>query len=227
MAEPKHLIARKTVAMQVTEQVRAMILSGELASGEKLGQEKLAMHLGVSRVPVREALNQLEAEGLVKMEVHKGAVVSGVSIEALNEMYELRALLEPWLIGRAIPRMTAATFEAAEKILDEMLNQSTEVHWTQLNWAFHHALYEPAERPQSVEILERLYVNTYRHFPVPMRFTQGIEVMDGEHRHLLSLCRAGEARQAGVFLRDHIMRGSGSLVERMRGAGEESVSTEG
>lgn len=224
MDDATHVIARKTVTMQVTERIRSMILSGELASGEKLKQEKLAARLGVSRVPVREALNQLEAEGLVKVEAHKGAVVSGVSIEALSEMYELRALLEPWLIGIAIPAMRPEDLAAAEEILDQMLDKSTQTHWTRMNWAFHRALYTAADRPQSLDILEKLYMNTYRHFPVPMRFTIGSEAMDAEHRHILKLCREGNIAEAQTFLKDHIMRGSVSLVERLQRAEPQPAS---
>lgn len=218
MTEASTQIARKTVAMQVTERLREMILSGELASGEKLRQEKLAALLGVSRVPVREALNQLEAEGLISVEMHKGAVVSGISMEALQEMYELRALLEPWLLGQAIGRLEESDFAAAERILQEMRENGTARHWSSMNWEFHSALYRPTGRNQSLEILEKLYVNTYRHFPVPVRFTIGIDAMDQEHRYLLELCRTGQVEKAQAFLKDHIMRGSVKLVERMQQA---------
>lgn len=216
MKDDSSVIARKTVTMQVAERLRDMILSGELASGERLQQEKLAFRLGVSRVPVREALNQLEAEGLISVQTYKGAVVSGVTIEALNEMYELRAQLEYWLIGLAIPNLTEAHYLEAEGILAQMRSNVVQRHWTAQNWAFHSLLYGPANRPQTVEILERLYMNTYRHFPVPMRFTIGIEAMDQEHRHLVKLCRSRDIAQAQAFLKKHIMDGAKSLLDRMQ-----------
>lgn len=217
MDDAKPLIARKTVAMQVFERLRAMILSGELKGGEKLRQEKLASLLGVSRVPVREAINQLEAEGLVSVETHKGAVVTAFSIEALQEMYELRGLLEPWLLGLAIPKMAQEDFDAAERLLDEMLENEAQVHWSAMNWAFHARLYAPAGRTQSLDFLEKLYVNTYRHFPVPMRFTIGMEAMDAEHRKILRLCRETKIIEAQDFLKDHILCGSVSLLDRIHG----------
>lgn len=217
------VIMRKTVANQVTEHLRSMILSGDLPIGRRLRQEQLASELNVSRVPVREALNQLEAEGLISVIANRGAIVSGISLEALKEMYELRAHIEYWLLGLAIARLTPEHFAQASRILDEMLEEKSPVHWTQQNWDFHSTLYRPAGRLQSLEILERLYTNTYRHFPVPLRFTVGIEVMDAEHRKLLELCRQGDVVEAQEFLRQHIMRGSNSLVERMRSAQAESV----
>lgn len=218
MIEALPAITRKTLASQVTERLRAMILSGDLAMGSRLRQEQLAAVLGVSRVPVREALNQLEAEGLVSVEPNKGAVVSGISVEALSEMYELRAHIEYWLLGLAIPKLTEADFLAAERVLDDMRSESLPTHWTSQNWEFHATLYRPANRAQSLEILDKLYKNTYRHFPVPMRFTIGIEAMDAEHRRLLELSRGGNIPEAQEFLKMHIMRGANSLVERMKAA---------
>ncbi|MFD1198248.1 GntR family transcriptional regulator [Brucella gallinifaecis] len=211
-------IERRTIASQVTERLRSKILSGELAIGQRLRQEQLAAELGVSRVPVREALNQLEAEGLILVEANKGAVVKGISVEALSEMYELRAHIEEWLIALAIPRASEADYESAARILDEMLSESSPVHWTSQNWKFHETLYRPSARTQSLDMLDRLYKNTYRHFPVPVRFTLGIEAMDTEHRELLALYKAKDIVAAQKYLRQHIMRGASSLVERMLAA---------
>src|SRR5690606_33906240 len=89
-------------------------------------------------------------------------------------------------------------------------------HWTAQKWAFHSLLYSPANRPQTLEILERLYMNTYRHFPVPMRFTIGIEAMDREHRDLVKLCRLRKIAEAQAFLEKHIMGGAQSFLHRMQ-----------
>ena len=91
-------LQRKTTTARVVALLRDQILSGALPEGLQLRQEKLAAELGVSRVPIREALHQLEAEGLVLQESHKGAVVSGLSIDDLEETYEIRARLETWLL---------------------------------------------------------------------------------------------------------------------------------
>lgn len=114
--------------------------------------------------------------------------------------------------------MQPADPDAAEAILDQMLDKSTQIHWTRLNWTFHHAFYRAADRPQTLDILEKLYMNAYRHFPVPMRFTIGSEAMDAEHRRILKPCREGNAAEAQAFLKDRIMRGSVSLVERLQRA---------
>ncbi len=98
-------IERKTVAMLALERLRERILHGDYPEGAPLRQDALAAELGVSRIPVREALRQLEAEGLVTFSPHVGAVVSSLSLAEIKELFDLRALLESELLRRAIPHM--------------------------------------------------------------------------------------------------------------------------
>src|SRR5437660_12006142 len=87
-------IQRQTIASMTVEALRGRILRGDYPEGEPLRQDALADELGVSRIPVREALRQLEAEGLVTFSPHRGAVVSSLSLEEIEELFELRADIE-------------------------------------------------------------------------------------------------------------------------------------
>ena len=87
--------------------IRERILRGRYPEGEPLRQDAIGAELGVSRIPVREALRQLEAEGLVTFNPHRGAVVSTLSLKQIQELFELRAEIEGDLIRRAVPHMTA------------------------------------------------------------------------------------------------------------------------
>src|SRR5213596_2959 len=100
------------------EALRERILRGDFPEGEPLRQDALADELGVSRIPVREALRQLEAEGLVTFSPHRGAVVSTLSIQEIIELFELRAEIESDLMRRAIPLMTLDDDARAKDILD-------------------------------------------------------------------------------------------------------------
>src|SRR3954462_13718603 len=100
-------IQRQTIASMTVEALRERILRGDYPDGEPLRQDALADELGVSRIPVREALRQLEAEGLVTFNPHRGAVVSTLSLEEIEELLELRADIECELLRRAIPSTTA------------------------------------------------------------------------------------------------------------------------
>src|SRR3954471_15830423 len=99
-------IHRQTIAGMTVEALRERILRGDFPEGEPLRQDALAAELAVSRIPVREALRQLEAEGLVTFSPHRGAVVSSLSLDEIDELFELRAAIESDLLARAIPAMT-------------------------------------------------------------------------------------------------------------------------
>ena len=106
-----------TVAEQAADALRRKIMSGELPEGFSLRQDALATEFGISRIPVREALVQLEGEGLVTIVPHKGAVVSGLSIDEISELFMLRSLLEPLLLKKSAPRLTAEDYAQLDAIL--------------------------------------------------------------------------------------------------------------
>src|SRR5690242_1059768 len=111
-------IERFTLAGATLQAIRERILSGAYAEGDPLRQDAIAAELGVSRIPVREALRQLEVEGLVTFSPHRGAVVSTLSLKQIRELFELRADIEGDLIVRAVPHMSEEDDDRAEEILD-------------------------------------------------------------------------------------------------------------
>lgn len=210
------MLQRQTTTGRVVALLRDQILSGALPEGMQLRQEKLAAELGVSRVPIREALHQLEAEGLVTLESHKGAVVSGLSIDDLEEVYEIRARLETWLLELSMPLLTQRDYARAEELLATMAEDRQDEHWSSLNWNFHSTLYAPANRPQTLELIRKLYLNAYRHFPLPIRLTGGRDRMHREHELLLKLCREGDVQRAKDHLEQHILMGARQLIGRLK-----------
>src|ERR1700754_1023243 len=121
-------IVRTTTVELVTDAIRQRILSGELAPGEALRQEALADELGVSRVPIREAITRLTGEGLLTVVPHKGAYVCELSIDEVEESFDIRLRLEPWLFSEAIARITDAEIGKAEKLVKEM-DKANEAQW--------------------------------------------------------------------------------------------------
>jgi len=95
-------IPRQSLATAVADKLREKILNGELREGQQLRQDAIAAELRVSRIPVREALRQLEAEGLVTIIPHRGAVVSALSLEEIEELFEIRAVLECHILRKAM-----------------------------------------------------------------------------------------------------------------------------
>ncbi|GEK09172.1 GntR family transcriptional regulator [Pseudoalteromonas sp. McH1-7] len=201
-------IVHKTRTQLVAEAIREKILTGEIKAGEPLRQAALADELNVSRIPVREALLQLEAEGLVNFEAHKGATVTRLSAEQIDEIFDLRALLEAELLRHSIEKLTARDLLEAEAILAE-LEEATAAGDTQLatgklNAEFHSKLYSKAQRPQTRELVDVYSKNSERYVRMHILLAGGIKTAPEEHRQLLELCRDKNTKGACDFLKKHI-----------------------
>lgn len=211
-------LRRITVADEATNELRRRILSGELADGTPVRQDALAEDFGTSRIPIREALSRLEAEGLVASYPHRGYVVTALSRDEIKELFELRAMLEPALIEAAIPNMNENDFRVAEGILSEYASDldSYDVHrWGELNTQYHLALYSASGRKRTIEIVRGLLVNTDRYTRVVITLDRGIEHAKEDHGGLLEYCRKGAINQAVALTRDHIQRAEAGLLRML------------
>ncbi|ASD66920.1 MULTISPECIES: GntR family transcriptional regulator [Pseudoalteromonas] len=201
-------IVHKTRTQLVAEAIREKILTGEIKAGEPLRQAALADELNVSRIPVREALLQLEAEGLVNFEAHKGATVTRLSAEQIDEIFDLRALLEAELLCHSIDKLTARDLLEAEAILAEleeaMAAGDTQLATGKLNAEFHSKLYSKAQRPQTRELVDVYSKNSERYVRMHILLAGGIKTAPDEHRQLLELCRDKNTKGACDFLKKHI-----------------------
>jgi DNA-binding GntR family transcriptional regulator len=212
---PSGKIRRITVADSATTEIRRRILSGEIPDGTPVRQDALAEDFGTSRIPIREALSRLEAEGLVASFPHRGYVVTALSREEIKELFELRAMLEPELIKAAIPNMTRQDFSAAEAILSQYTSDldNNDVHsWGELNTQYHLALYNPSGRKKTIEIVRGLLVNTDRYTRLVITLDNGVANAKEDHGGLLDLCRKGAVNQAVALTRDHIQRAEAGLL---------------
>ena len=195
------------MAMAAADELRRRILDGEFAAGFQLRQDALAKLLHISRIPVREALMELEGEGLVRILPHRGAIVSEVSAADIDDLFGLRALLEPRLLRRSAPRLTAGDFAAMERLLAEYssaMRTGNPRRWGELNTAFHTLLYSRAGQPRSEAIVATLLQSADRYTRMQLRFTDGRRRAEREHAELLALCRRGEVREAVTLLTRHI-----------------------
>jgi len=215
---PTGKLRRMTVADSATDEIRRRILAGELADGTPVRQDALAEELGSSRIPIREALSRLEAEGLVASYPHRGYVVTALSRDEIKELFELRAMLEPELLRVAIPRMTEEHFAEAQAVLDQYTANldSEDVHlWGELNTRYHLALYAASERRKTIEIVRSLLVNTDRYTRLVITLDHGVDSAKDDHGGLLDLCRRGAINQAVALTRDHIQRAEAGLLDML------------
>ncbi|MGH7709953.1 MAG: GntR family transcriptional regulator, partial [Gemmatimonadaceae bacterium] len=212
-------VQRQTVASMALEALRAHILRGHYPDGVALRQDALAKQLGVSRIPIREALRQLEAEGLVSLIPHRGAVVSSLSLEEIDEVFALRADVETALLRRAIPHLASADFERAAKILERYeraLRSGDVAVWGELNWQFHSTLYAPAGRPITLGLMQRLHDHADRYVRVQLAVTHWQSRAIQEHRAIAAAARRRDTRRACALLRQHILSAGESLVTFLR-----------
>jgi DNA-binding GntR family transcriptional regulator len=212
-------LAHRTMAAAAAAELRRRILEGTYPAGLPLRQDALAAEFGTSRIPVREALVQLEAEGLVRILPHRGAVVSELSTGEIREVFELRALLEPRLLRQSAPRLTPEDFSALRTIVsdfDSALRTDHVGRWGELNTAFHMRLYEKAGRPRTLAFVSTLLREADRHTRLQLSFTGGRERAASEHEHLLALCEARDVREACRLLKAHIEHVGSALVAFLR-----------
>ncbi|WP_262270831.1 GntR family transcriptional regulator [Microvirga yunnanensis] len=200
-------LQHRTIAAAVAQSLRDRILDGAFKAGFPLRQDALANEFGVSRIPVREALMQLEAEGLVKIHPHRGAIVSELSTEEVEELFELRALLEPRLLKASVARLTQDDYETLKQILQEYSAELRAKHirrWGELNTEFHRLLYRHAEQPRTLAIVVNLLQECDRHTRLQLSLTDGMKRAEAEHAELLRLCETGQITAACELLRTHI-----------------------
>src|SRR5437899_7511638 len=114
---PESAIPRQSLPSAVADKLRDQIIRGEIAEGTQLRQDAIATQYQVSRIPVREALRQLEAEGLITIVPNRGAVVPALSPDDIEELFSIRALLEPEILKHSIPRLTDSDFAEADVVL--------------------------------------------------------------------------------------------------------------
>lgn len=204
-----------TVAEQAADALRRKIMAGELPEGFQLRQDALAAEFGISRIPVREALVQLEGEGLVRIVAHKGAVVSGLSIAEIKELFMLRGLLEPLLLKRSAPKLTDADFADIDAILAEYKQELHTQHptrWGELNTRLHDLLMSRAEQPRTLAIVAGLLQQTDRYTRLQLSLSaDSCRRAEQEHAELVRLCRTGEVRAAAGLLKRHIEHAAAEL----------------
>lgn len=146
----------KTIGQMVYAVLREAILSGAFAPGEWLRQESLAAAIGVSRIPVRTALLQLESEGLVHFHPHRGARVRTMSPEQINEIYRLRSLLESYALRLSMTKMTPTRLAALRELAEQLDNQPEGSQFLDVRVRFYRELYDAENNPLLVEMIEEL-----------------------------------------------------------------------
>ena len=194
----------EAVSQRIFRSLKDDILKGVLPPGLQIRQEALAEQFGVSRVPVREALRQLESEGLLTSELHKGAFVSNRSLDEVEEMLDIRIALELRALKLALPYMTPEVVAAAKNILNTYDRSEDPVEWRDLNVAFHMAIYRPCNRPRLLKMIEDVVLVNYRFLRTYISMTVGRDAPQDEHHQILEACATHKSDLALQLLETHM-----------------------
>lgn len=205
LLNPPNLGITPSASEVIAQYLREAIIAGSFADDEPLRQDDIARLFNVSKIPVREALKRLEAEGLVQFFRHRGAMVTRISEEELAQIFEVRILLEVQAIRLALPNLTEDDLERARRICDQLLADDEIGHWAQLNWAFHSCLYEAAQRPFLVNLIRSIHDKIERFLRMQMSLSQdGKMRADREHRDILAACASRDEARVTQLVEQHI-----------------------
>ena len=190
----------------ITDQLRQMILTGVVGVGVQLKQEALAKRLGVSRFPIREALQRLQAEGLVTHTPNAGSVVTSRTLADLIEIVDIRIGLETRALELSVPNMQPADFKAAKAVLTRYDASDLPREWTEFNLEFHMCLYRPSGRVKLVKMIEDIVRST----DIQLR-SKGSSIMgrrnpQAEHKAILAACMDKNTKKATQLLQHHLER---------------------
>ena len=210
-------IPRQSLTSAVADKLRDQIIRGEIPEGAQLRQDAIATQYQVSRIPVREALRQLDAEGLIAIVPNRGAIVPALSPDDVEELFSIRALLEPEVLKLSIPHLTEQDFSEAAAILrkyvSELRRDDHVSAWGRLNWQFHSILYSRAILPRFMAVIRNVNNSGERYTRLQLYLTHGIKRANEEHHTILELCRKRDVPAACTLLRDHILHAGQSLKE--------------
>ena len=195
-------------SQRVADHLREAILDGDIGPGQRVRQAVVAEQFGASRLPVREALRMLEAEGLIEHEANKGARVPLLDMHEVDIIYQMRERLEPLALSQSIPHLTAGDMRALEQIQDEIETNSDVRGFLQLDRQFHLLTYSGCHFDQLTSMVTRLWNSTqhYRRAFVSSSGPGRMWVINSEHRLLLDAIERHDTTDAERYLSGHIRR---------------------
>jgi DNA-binding GntR family transcriptional regulator len=195
-------------SQRVADHLRAEILRGHIAPGQRVRQEELAQQLGASRLPVREALRMLEAEGLIEHEPNKGARVPRLDMHELDVVYQMRERLEPLALAESIPHLDPAALQRLAELQDQIEADAGVSRFLDLDREFHLLTYSGCRIDPLSSMVTRLWNSTqhYRRAFVSLSGPERMWVVNAEHRLILDAIERADVTDGERYLNGHIRR---------------------
>lgn len=213
------------------QQVRDAILSGTFAAGQPLGQEDLAAQIGTSRVPLREALQRLEAEGLVVLRPRRGYIVTSLDPDEIREIFDIRMLLEERAGYLATLKATPQDVAEVEALLHGMdgmsvTNAEETALFAERNRMFHDRLYASSGRTQLCRLMAVLRTNVERYIRIGARIAGNLDRVRDDHYQIFNAFRRGDAQTVGRLCREHCAATCDRLIARLTQEGKQPVAVD-
>jgi DNA-binding GntR family transcriptional regulator len=205
-----------TAPETIAAALRSDILAGAAKPGTLLRQEDLAERFAMSRIPVRDALRLLEAEGLVTIATNRGAQVVRLSRSEVAEIYHLRTLLECNCLELAVPRMSESELDHIERIRQRAEIDAATSAWNEGDWSFHEALYRASGHTRQIEIIRGLRTTSDLYAAAHRALPKNRKRWLADHRAIVAACRKGRAADATAALRAHLIAARDFVLEQMR-----------
>jgi DNA-binding GntR family transcriptional regulator len=193
-----------TTVDTVADALRAGLHAGRWRPGAALRQEELAAEFGVSRIPVREALSRLQAEGLLVVEPNRGAFVPILAAADVQEIFDLRVLLEGDAMRRAVAGHTPRSLRQLEAVQRELDEEDDVARWLEADAAFHAALYAPSGRRRTLEMIAALRAAVARFYRTHLAPSSRRAGWNEEHHALIAAVRDGDGDRATAVLTRHL-----------------------
>jgi DNA-binding GntR family transcriptional regulator len=196
--------------------LREAITAGVLKANQPLPQDEIASQLRVSHIPVREALRQLQSEGLVSYQANRGATVTALTPDEIKEIYEIRVILETAAIRRAAPRLSAETLAEAARTLDAAERATESSVWGALDVDFHRLVYALDDRPRMDELITGLLRRVDRYWTLHGLMLKHRDTFDREHHGILEALQHRDGDVAAHILEQHLAGAAQLLIHEMR-----------
>ena len=218
-------LSQLTVKNVLVQRIRDEIIRGHFSPGERLPLRDLAKQFDVSTQPIRQALSELEAEGLVKSEARKGAFVTSLTPAELDDIYEIRAPLEAMATEVAVSHLTDGTLDRLDQLIVEIdrhlgegLTERREVvELVRLNYKFHDTIYAASGRQHLLQLTRTLRHRTQHYLHAYMIEQDRMPHAQDEHRAIVLACRERDGKRAKTMMYEHVTKAGRGIIEYVKG----------
>ena len=209
------LAERKSLGQHVFENLKQAIIKGEIPSGQRLVENRLAQRMGISRTPVREAIHKLEREGYLGKRPRGGFVVSGLDSIDIEETFGIRSVLEGYAARLAALKHAESDLEPLEahiKMFQKHLDKREMEILPDINTEFHDMLYALSKSPRLIKMINDLKEQIYRFRQMILRDADLAAISNEDHRQMLDYIQRRDAEGVEKLVREHLMRGQAAVI---------------